>query len=273
MTLDLQPADTARTAPGGTSHTCLVVDDDRAYADIAAAFLSEGEARHEKTVAFGPRDSLGQRRLQHLAALTADPYVDFLERGDLEPEHVFAMFRRETAKALDEGYQRLRVVADMDWLLPATQHRDEALRFEVMLDRVVTEVDATVMCAYRRTSYSPDTIIGMLCIHPVTVGEHEPAPFKLIVGDDGCWFLSGEVDASSSFLLVPTLKATASEPWVIDLSRLAFMDVAGMRAIATAALSRNPDRTLHVRGASTGLQRNWGLAGFDRPATSIAFTN
>lgn len=250
-------------------HICLVVEDDRAYGDLAAAFLAEGDARHEKTVTFGPQGSPAQERLRPLAAVAVDPYVDVLGRGELDPERMFAMFRQEAAKASDEGYSRLRVAADMDWLLPAIRCRDEALRFEVMLDRVVSEVDATVLCAYRCGSFMPDTVLGMRCTHPVTSGESEPAPFKLVAGDGGCWVFSGELDVATSSVLVPALEATAGEPWVVDVSGLGFADVSGMRAIATAA--HDADRTLHLRGASGRLKRYWRLAGFDRAAVRVSF--
>lgn len=257
------------TSSGGDGHSCLVVDEDCDYAEVAAAFLSESDVRNEKSVTFGPQDSPAQQGLRQIAAMAADPYVDVLGRGQLEPERMFAMFRDEAAKARDEGYSRLRVAADMDWLLPATGGRDDVLRFEVLLDRVVSEVDATVLCAYRRASFSPDAILGMVCTHPATVGHGDWEPFKLIAGDDGCWILSGELDVSSSFVLVPALKATASEQWVVDASGLAFTDVSGMRAIAAAA--HDADRTLHLRGASERLKRCWRFAGFDRVSSRVVF--
>ena len=261
--------ETSTTSAGGDGHICLVVDDGDSYADSAAAFLSEGGARHEKTVTFGPQDSLAQQRLQQLADVAVDPHVDVLDRGLLDSERMFAMFRQEAATALDEGYARLRVAADMDWLLPVTRDGDETLRFEVLLDRVVSEVDATVLCAYRRASFSPDTILGMRCTHPVVAGHSEREPVKVIAGDDGAWILSGELDVSASCVLVPALRATASERWVVDVSGLVFADVSGMRAIVTAV--RQANRTLHARGASEKLKRYWRLAGFDRTATRVVF--
>jgi anti-anti-sigma regulatory factor len=253
---------------GGDGHICLVVDEDREYVELAAVFLSEGSARHEKTVTFGPQNSPAQQRLRELAVIAADPYVDVFGRGEFDPERMFAMFRQQAAKALEEGYSRLRVAADMDSLLPIAC-RDEALRFEVLLGRVVSEVDATVLCAYRRTSFMPDTILGMLCTHPITAGHGEWEPLKLVVGDDGCWVLSGQLDVTNSSVLVPALRATAGKPWVVDASGLAFADVSGMRAIAVAA--DHADRTLHVRGASEKLKRYWRLAEFDRAATRVTF--
>ena len=258
-----------RAGPGSDGHACLVFDDERAYAQLAAAFLSEGEARHEKTVMFGPQNSRVHQELRQHAAVAADPYVDVLGCGELEPERMFAMFRQEAAMAREEGYDRLRVAADMDWLLPAIRSFDEALRFEILLDRFVSEIDATVLCAYRRSSFGPDTILGVLCTHPVTAGHSQQAPFKLIAGGEGCWVLSGELDVACAAVLVPALKATVGTPWVVDASGLAFADVCGMRAIATAA--HDSAQTLHLRGASDRLQRYWRLAEFDGTGACVVF--
>lgn len=252
----------------GGGHIALVVDDDRSYAEIAAAFLSEGVACDEKTVTFGPQDSPAQQRLRQVAAVAADPYVDLLDQGELEPARMFARFREEAAKARDEGYRRLRVAADMDWLLPATRDRDDALRFEVLLDRVVCEVDAMVLCAYRRSSFAHRTILGVLCTHPVTAGHSDREPFKLVAGTTG-WHLSGELDVAGASVLVPALEATVGQPWTVEASGVALADVCGMRAIARAA--QETDRTLHLRGASERLKRHWRLAGFDRATPWVAF--
>lgn len=251
-------------------HVCLVVDDDLAYADLAASFLSGAEARGEKTVAFGPEGCPVREQLRPHASVVADPYVDVLKRGHLDPEGLFATLSQETAKARDEGYSGLRVAADMNWLLPAARSDDDTLRFEVLLDRVVSEAGATVLCAYRRTSFSPETILGMLCSHPVTAGHAASAPFKLVADAEGGWVLSGEIDLAVASVLVPMLAATAGEPWVVDISGLTFSDVAGLRAFATAAVDAG--RALELRGASEKFQRYWRLGGFDDVAQDVTFS-
>lgn len=247
-------------------HICLVVDDDHAYDDLAAGFLASGLARGEKTVAFGPLDSPLQEKLGPLAAIVADPYVAFLQRGSLRPADMFAMFREQTGIARREGFSRLRVAADMDWLLPSGAGSEEAIGFEVLLDRVVSELDATVLCAYRRSSFDPETVRGMGCVHPVVAGD-EPPPFRLVAGADGAWELSGEIDVACAALLGTALRATAAAPWVLDLSGLNFADVVGLRTLAMAAV--DAELPLEARGASPVVRRTWEIAGFDQLAPGV----
>jgi hypothetical protein len=82
---------------------------------------------------------------------------------------MFAMFRHQSTIARTEGYDGLCLVAEMDWLLPAHPTRDAIIGFELMLDRVVGELDATVVCAYRREAFSPETLMVTVAVHPVTL--------------------------------------------------------------------------------------------------------
>lgn len=246
--------------PGG-GHICMIVDDDQGYTDLAADFLRTGSSAREKTVAFGPLGSAGQERLASLADVVADPYVDVLDLRPLEPERMLAMFREQTALAAAEGFARVRVAADMDWLLPAGPSGEEAIEFEVLLDRVASELDATVLCAYRRTSFERVTLLGMACTHPIVVTSDVQPPFKLVAGAGGRWVLSGEIDIACTSVLAAALRATATSRWVVDVAGLDFIDIAGMRTIALTAAEVG--LTLELCGARPQLRRLWSAVGFE----------
>jgi len=259
---------TTDVVPDVDGHVCLVVDDDATYPDLASPFLARGEARRQKTIAFGPEDSPALELLRPLAATVGDPYADILGRRPLDAESLFAALRSEAASALEQGYTGLRVAADMDWVLPAIRRHDDALRFDILLDRLLLELDVTVLCAYRRTSFGSEAIQSVLCTHPVTAGHRDAAPsFKFVAGDDGVWVLSGELDLTGVPLLLPALRAAAGSSWVVDVSRLTFADLSGMRALATAAVYA--DETLELRGMSETMLRYWQVAGFDRFASRV----
>ncbi len=261
------PVDTATAADlSGGGHVCLVVTDDGDFADLATDFLADGNARGEKTVAFGAADSVLLARLTPLAAIGADPHLAFLGGRGLEPETMFAMFREQDALARREGYARLRVAADMDWLLSAAPSAEEIIGFEVLLDRVVAELGATVLCAYRSTSFDERTIVGTLCVHPVRMGHEDEPPFELVSGDSESWRLRGAVDMSVAAEFAGAFAAAAKSGGVVDMTGLEFIDVAGMRAIAQAA--RSADVPVQVR-ARRSFERYWQLAGFHEAAPTV----
>lgn len=181
---------------------------------------------------------------------------------------MFGMFREQTAAARAEGYQRLALVADMDWLLPARLTTAEVVGFELLLDRHVMELDATIVCAYRRRSFDTDAITGALCVHPVQVGAPDSPQFRSVAADESTWRLAGEVDCSvaSTFeaALVAAVGVAGAE---IDLTELEFIDVAGMRAIAE--VGRDATAAIRLVGAPTIMRRSWGLAGFGDLAPAV----
>lgn len=253
--------------PAG-SHVCWVVDDQAAYSDEATELLAGGGALNQKLVAFGPEGSDSLAAVRAGAAIVADPHVAFLDRGPLTVEAVFAAFREQSAVARDEGYDGLRVVADMDWLLPGRPTPASIVGFELLLDRVVGELGASVVCAYRCASFDAETITGASAVHPIRLGSGEPPQFRMVAGADGTWRLSGEVDVAVIPAFAAAFDAAASGGMcVVDVAGLDFIDVAGMRVVAQR--SREHDRTVVLSGASERLRRTWELARFHQAAPRV----
>lgn len=253
--------------PNGLGHICWTIEDEASFLDKARAFLAEGHALGQKTAAFGPRGGSTLAALAGEVDVAADPYYDFLGEGDLVPQTMFEKFRAQTAIARDEGYSALRVVADMDWLLPIGPRPGAAIEFELLLDRVAAQLGASVVCAYRRASFDKLTVDGTFCVHPFFSGIDEPPPFSLLDRKGLAWELSGEVDRASLPAFSAAFAAGARSGPVFDVSGLDFVDVAGLRAVAEIA--RSTGAQLELRGASPSLRRHWQLAGFDSVAPGV----
>ncbi|HVL34018.1 MAG TPA: MEDS domain-containing protein [Actinomycetota bacterium] len=242
------------------AHVCLVVHHPAAYLTLAEALLERGRAENEKLFAFGPHASDALRTLGS-AALTADPRVVFLENRPLDPSTMFAMFERQASLARAEGYAGIRVIADMDWLLPGDPSADELVRFELLLDRLVLELGATVVCAYRVASFEAETIDGVAAVHPIVSGCAEP-PFRMVSAGSAQWQLSGEVDICSLPHFEAAFEAaTNAGACDIDVTGLDFIDVRGMRAVARACASA--PHPIRLRGVSPTIRRFWSIAGFE----------
>lgn len=265
-------ADTNVSRPGVErgDHLCWIVDDESDYTGIARSILSGGDRAGEKLFAFGPAGSNVLTSLQPYVAVAADPRVAFLDGGPFDAERMFDVFRDQTERARAEGFTGLRLVADMDWLLPLGLTPESIAAFEGRLDQVVDDLGATVVCAYRQRSFGTDAIVGASCVHPAGLGAPEP-PFRFVAGDRGAWRLSGEVDlhAGRAFAGVISAAALGGQECVVDVSGLEFIDVDGVRAIARASLES--DGRIVLRGAPTVLRRCWEVAGFDLVAPAVEF--
>lgn len=255
-------------SPG--SHVCWVVDGAPRYLEGAATVLTDSRAIGQKTLVFGPARSRALHALAPLAALAADPREAVLACGPLVPDVMLDAFRRETALALDEGYEGLTVVADMGWLPPLDADALTIVGFELLLDELVAELGATVVCAYQRPSFEPPLITGVLGVHRVRAGHGDRPPFSLVSAGGGRWALAGEIDAGVAPLLEAVLSpAMQRERCEVDVSGLTFIDAAGMRALAQAATTAGVE--LRLRAPRIDLARWWRLMEFP-PATPVVIT-
>jgi anti-anti-sigma regulatory factor len=258
-------------APG--SHVCWIVRDPATYVERAAVILGQAQEFDEKPVLFGPDGNHDREALAPLAAVVADPGRAFLEGERLDPEVIRRVFREQMAEARTEGYSGVRVVADMDWLCAAGPSTADIVGFELLLDRYVGELGATVVCAYREQSFDVEALAGALCVHPVGAGYGSPPPFRLVDAAEGWWRLSGEVDLADAAILDAGLSSAArAGPVRIDASTLEFADVAGLRAIASAARAADPV-PIRIAGARAVVRRSWQLAGFADLAPQVEFVD
>ncbi len=247
------------------AHVCWSVDSDAAYMDGARSLLTAAAERREKTMLFGPAESRPLAELAGLPAVVADPLVDFLG-AHFDPDAMIAMFTKETAEARRDGYRGVAVVADMDWLLPAATP-EQTVAFEMRLDRTINELGATVICAYRTSSFDNSVRRSLHSVHPADLGATEPAPFRLLAGEKGSWLLSGELDCSNAETFAAVLTAAASgDRCAINARDLDFIDVSGMRQLARVSMTT---RQLSIFNAPPILRRGWDLAGFDAAAPGV----
>jgi hypothetical protein len=251
------------------SHVCWIVNSDARYVDHTLAILDDGKPVGEKRVVFGADGSEALASLAPFADIAVDPGAAFLDGGPVVPERMFSMFEEQIRLARSEGFSGIRLVADMDWVVATGASAGDILAFELQLDRVVAELGATVVCAYRRGTFDHDVISGQLCVHPVVLGEGEP-PFRFVARDDRAWRLTGEVDLLAGDVFSDIFKVAAGDDvCVVDASELGFIDLGGMRAIAEAAA---PGRRIVIEGAPSVLARCWSLAGFDELAPTVEIT-
>jgi anti-anti-sigma factor len=248
---------------GEGSHACWIVNEDQTYLEVAKALLAKAKTSNRKALLFGPEGSMPLLALGPLANAAVDPHNEYLHGGALDPPAMFAMFEREAELARQQGYTGLTVVADMDWMVPALPHGKGIVEFELMLDRRVKDIGATVVCAYRKTSFDTAALSGALCVHPVSVDPNSPPQFTVVAGSASTWCLSGEVDIAVADDFHTALRTAATDQaWAIDISDLEFIDVAGMRAIAKVA----SENGLRLIGMRPSLERVWKLAGFEKDA-------
>lgn len=248
MSRDL--TDLAGLGPGDHVYWRVEDADDR----LLDPFLADGSRHNDKLTFFGPATA----RFGDGASI--DPYVAFLGAGTFDPGVMYETFRREAAAARDEGHRALRLVADMDWLLGPAPDAETVLSFELLLDEVVGETGATVVCAYRTGSFPANDVRALATVHPLRLGDGARPPFRVWSAGDGGWAIAGEVDVSTAGAFRTSIETLAASrrDLRVDIHGLRFIDAAGIRAVTTAARS-NPDTSITLIGPTRVFERCWAL--------------
>ncbi|MGH3123366.1 MAG: MEDS domain-containing protein, partial [Streptosporangiaceae bacterium] len=240
----------------GGDHVCWVVGDAAPYPTMVAALIAEGRTLGQKVVVFAPPDSSPAVP----GDATADPYAALFGHGPLDPGLVLPALRGLSAQARAGGYQGLRIISDMDWLLPGRPTAEEIAALEIVVDRAARELGATIVCAYRRSSFDPVVVLGALPVHPIRRGNDDGPQFTFSADGPSGWRLAGEIDvAVLDTFAAAFAAATSLGDCLVDVSGLGFVDVAGLRAMSRAARQAHTD--VRLRGAPVTLHRLWELLG------------
>lgn len=261
-------------------HVCWAYEDDAAFEDAAVRFLAEGLARGDRLLWVGDGAEERLRRspgaLADVDGLTARGTLRVLSvaegysaagtaaAGPMTPERQLAFYDAATRRAIDDGYRGLRVVAEITTLAADEAQRAQLLRWEHLADDYVAHGPGfSALCAYRADLLPSDVVADVVSLHPLAHADGLATAFHLWF-DEGVLRLGGDVDAFSAGRLARLLATTHVDAQVValDLADLAFIDLAGVRALATWSQELSDGgRRLVLRGASRLVRRMWELLG------------
>jgi anti-anti-sigma regulatory factor len=231
-------------------HACcrLAHADDRAR--LAAAFLRDGLARSQKVVYLHDRDN-AEDVFRHLrssdstfqAALERGQLAlrraedAYLEDGIFASERMLAMINADHDDALAHGFAGLWVVAEMTWAVDTAPGSDPLTAYEQRVGELREGGTLTLFCQYDHAQFALATLADAANAHKVDV-----APELAAIGRDGriaaaviqpgrVLRLAGDLDFECSQTLAEVLGGHFYGPLRLDLADLAYIDVAGMRAL------------------------------------------
>ncbi|MCW2740932.1 MAG: hypothetical protein JWR45_1354 [Blastococcus sp.] len=266
---------------GVADHVCWVYDgDDDALDRAVARFLKGGLDRGERLLCVGDRviDSLRRHAsgLPDVDGLLTDGTLQTLTLRDAYdaaaaflPEDQFAYYDAATRRALDDGYQGLRVVAEISALAADPVHRPALVRWEHLADDYIASGSGfTAMCTYS-SGLARAALDDVTAVHPVVRAEGGAPAFQVFFDGEDAMVLTGSVDAFSADRLARVLASSPAEPpgVVLDLGRVEFMDVAGCRALARWAASLSARSVaVELAGSSALVRRMWQLLSLDAVA-------
>lgn len=256
----------------GGDHVAWVTRQPDEFEWMAATQMSQGTIAGDKLLLLAPAHRAHGAAPLAEGVTVVDPAQDFLQGGPLTAESMISAFREEADQARREGYRGIRMVADMDWLLDVPADFARVVDFEQRLDRLVADTGALVVCVFRPESFVPGHLAELMSVHPhsrpLRPGR---SGFHIWSAGGGRWRVSGEVDMNSTAAFAARL-ATASASvgsgsLYLDLRRVRFIDVAGLRAIVRCSLDHQVG--IVVEGLRPAMRTWWDLLEFPHTAPSV----
>jgi anti-anti-sigma factor len=232
-------------------HACLVCASDEERWSIVSEYVRRGIEAGERTLyvtaehsvlevvrALDIGDAVGGE-LVVLPAAVAPGYAE----GDFDYIARLGEWEAQARAAVAEGFTGLRVAVDMTWLDEVELSLSALVDYEHRGSALVAGLPGTALCIYDLRRFHPHTLARASHAHPIRLGEavagapvFESAILTISTAGPGALVLRGEVDASNAAALADALAGAANgdNALVIDMRLLAFIDVAGLRAIHRA---------------------------------------
>ena len=220
---------------GLQDHLCWVHGDRGDYRPRLAEFFREGLERGLRVAYLGSGNA-GELR-EHLDGLVdvgplltreAIRVISFREiygvGAPVDPTKVIERYAAATQEALADGYQGLRISADVTDLVRAPEQQDAFARCEFLLERYASRHPLSAMCEYRLEL--GDAVAQFACMHAAV-----PAgltPFQVFACDDGAVGLLGEFDQACQIAFERALQRIQPAPddskLIFDMSAVQFMN-------------------------------------------------
>ncbi|MBT2387447.1 MEDS domain-containing protein [Streptomyces sp. ISL-11] len=271
---DLRPGD----------HACLLFASDEERASILRDFVLGGlDAEHKILYLSGADGPPGPRALLEQCRLTGVPgdldgRVEVIGpaelspgRGKLDPAALLGRLRAAADRSRSEGYRALRVTGDLCGVLRDGPDISRLLRYEALLADEFSSGQALAVCQYDIRRCDPAALDAFASAHlrsvevdPVVrtaeltvVPTYSPSGLRI----------EGVVDADSHRHLRDALQSVASVRGDVhlEMSRVEFLDLAGLRLLMTFARARAARHcTVELTGLPPHLLHVITLIGWDR---------
>lgn len=205
-------------------------------------YVGDTEYGERALAAFG---AAGDRALADGRFIVENSANTYMRDGHFSGSRMVAHYRKAVYDAVSDGFDGLRVAAEMSWAVQGLDGKERLVEYERTLDRALEGKAAIVLCQYDRRLYHSDDVAAIETAHvhsarpnPLFASrtlylERTYAPHGLLA--------RGELDVTTREAFRDALLQIASSPGedrlVVDLRRVAYLDAGAVGALVGAALA------------------------------------
>ncbi|MFJ4653305.1 MEDS domain-containing protein [Nocardia sp. NPDC088792] len=183
--------------------------------------------------------------------------------GPIDAGAQLALYSGMVAQAIADGFNGLRVFADITALIADPARRAGHARWEHIADAWMAAGNPLApLCAYDIGVLGEDPQ-PVMAVHPLRRGpQHAVSPFGLYWGSSGR-VLAGEVDVFAAQTLTEVLATLPQGSIDLDVSELSYLSARGAAALARTADDSPGVRQLRMVNAQPIVRRVWESLEFD----------
>jgi anti-anti-sigma factor len=256
---------------GVSDHACWGYASDAERGDLACAWLADGLRRGQRGLYVA--DATASTLVDELAGipdaaawissggLVVLPSTDAYDlRAPIDADAQLAMYAGAVDQAIADGYDGVRVAADITPLVADVRRRPAHLRWEQIADRYIAEHPLAPLClSDTRTITGIDAIV---CVHPLQGPVAAPFSVHGVGAEQAA--LRGELDAFSSDLVAEVLDSLPGTDHRLDVSALEFVDARAAWVLQhELRRRRETGRPVVLAGVAPRLRRVWEACRFD----------
>jgi anti-anti-sigma regulatory factor len=172
---------------------------------------------------------------------------------------------REQAHTADSAGRGLRILAQMEHLVPPDARLEDLMACEMDVAELAGHGATSVVCAYRNSAWKRELLTGVSAVHSRLVGTVPAAVgFRITRVGEGAWALHGAVgyEAADSFAAALRALLARTKRLRLDCVNLELIDAAGWRALIGAAVGI-PGAVILLEQVNETVAAAWRLSGYD----------
>jgi anti-anti-sigma factor len=248
---------------------------------VLTKFFADGKAAGERLVYAAPAGD-EHRLVEYLWRAGHEPHElvrrgqlvlttveeAYLPAGHFDAARRLAEYEQQVHQALADGFSGLRVAGEAATVAshPAVDGAWEG--FELRADLMAARLSFVGLCGYDLRDCAGVDLEVVRAVHRKQLdGEDErERMFRLYALGEDVLALEGEVDLTSAEKVRGLLSEVRHDmrSLRLDVSRLAFIDVSGVRALADVAREAAQSAPSRICGSSPTFKKVWSLLGFDQ---------
>ncbi len=172
--------DISTLSPG--DHLCCIYQTEQEHRAVLSLFIRIGLEQNQKVLYIVDAHT-AHTVMEYFSETDLDIqfYIDkgqfvILDRHDtytrndmFDPEAMIELLKAEEKRALQEGYDALRITGEMTWALHGLPGSERLIEYENFLNEFIPNSMCMAICQYDKRRFSPEIMMDILRTHPKAI--------------------------------------------------------------------------------------------------------